>query len=207
MGHNAIAAGFQGQRQWTDMYPNTDFAEAILNTSFDWNGARESYILGTENDTLNSISMLLLKLLTNRPQMFADVRTCWSEESVEKATNYKLEGKAKESKGFIHLINSGACCLDACGQVKDEQGNAVMKPFYEMTETDINACLEATEWCAADLGYFRGGGYSSRFITNAEMPVTMIRLNYIKGLGPVVQIAEGHTVNLPELCQRCLALG
>lgn len=197
LGHNALAAGFQGQRQWTDMFPNTDFAEAVLNSSFDWEGAREPYVLATENDTLNGVSMLLLKLLTNRAQMFADVRTCWSGDSVKRATGYELEGKAKEADGFIHLINSGACCLDACGEVKD-QGSAVIKPFWEMTEEDINACLEATEWCEADLGYFRGGGYSSRFITKSEMPVTMIRLNIVKGIGPVIQIAEGHTVALPE---------
>ncbi len=197
LGHNAIAAGFQGQRQWTDMFPNTDFAEAILNTSFDWEGAREPYILATENDTLNAVSMLLLKLLTNRAQMFADVRTCWSSDSVKRATGYELEGKAKEANGIIHLINSGACCLDACGEVK-EKGQAVMKPFWEMTDQDMEACLKATEWCAADLGYFRGGGYSSRFLTKSEMPVTMVRLNIVKGIGPVLQLAEGYTVALPD---------
>ena len=198
LGHNALAAGFQGQRQWTDMFPNTDFAEAILNTSFDWNGAREPYILATENDTLNGASMLFLKLLTNCSQMFADVRTCWSGESVKKATGYELEGKAKEANGFIHLINSGACCLEACGECKDEDNNAVIKPFYEMELKDIDACLKATTWCDADLGYFRGGGYSSRFLTKSEMPVTMIRLNIVKGLGPVMQIAQGYTVELPD---------
>ena len=198
LGHNAIAAGFQGQRQWTDHYPNTDFPEAILNTSFDWNGAREPYILATENDTLNGVSMLLLKLLTNRAQMFADVRTCWTTEAVKRVSGYELEGKAKEAGGFIHLINSGACCIDACGEVKDDDGNAVMKPFWEMTEKDMDACLNATEWCTSDLGYFRGGGYSSRFMTRSEMPATMIRLNIVKGVGPVVQIVEGHTVVLPE---------
>ncbi len=198
VGHNALAAGFQGQRQWTDFYPNADFAEALLNTSFDWNGAREPYILATENDTLNGISMLFEKLLTNRASMFSDVRTYWSGEAVEKATGYKLEGKAKEANGFIHLINSGASCLDFSGRSKDEKGNAVVKPFYEMTDKDIEACLAATEWCPADNGYFRGGGFSSRFETRAEMPATMIRLNLVKGLGPVVQIAEGWTVELPE---------
>ncbi len=197
LGHNAIAAGFQGQRQWTDMFPNTDFAEAILNTSFDWEGAREPYILATENDTLNAVSMLLLKLLTNRAQMFADVRTCWSTDSVKRATGYELEGKAKESNGIIHLINSGACCLDACGEVK-ENGQAVMKPFWEMTDQDLEACLKATEWCTSDLGYFRGGGYSSRFLTKSAMPVTMVRLNIVKGIGPVLQLAEGYTVSLPD---------
>ena len=197
-GHNAIVAGFQGQRQWTDFYPNADFAEALCNTSFDWNGAREPYVLATENDTLNGISMLFMKLLTNKAQMFADVRTYWSEDAVKRVTGYQIDGHAKEAGGFIHLINSGACCLDACGEVKDENGNAVMKPWYDMTDKDIDACLKATEWCAADNGYFRGGGYSSRFLTRAEMPATMIRLNIIKGFGPVLQIAEGYTVNLPD---------
>lgn len=198
VGHNAIAGGFQGQRQWTDFYPNCDFAESLLNSNFDWEGAREPYILATENDTLNGLGMLFGKLLTNRPQIFADVRTYWSPEAVKKAANYDLEGIAKESQGFIHLINSGACCIDACGEVKDADGNGVMKHFWEMTEADQQACLKATTWNAADLGYFRGGGYSSRFLTRSEMPVTMIRLNLVKGLGPVLQLAEGWTVNLPD---------
>jgi len=198
VGHNAIAAGFQGQRQWTDFYPNCDFGEAILNTSFDWEGTREPYILATENDCLNGISMLFMKLLTGRAQMFADVRTHWNAESVKRVTGYDLEGKAAEAKGFIHLINSGACCLDACGEVKDENGNPVMKEWWNVTEADREAMLKATEWAPADNGYFRGGGYSSRFLTRAEMPATMIRLNLVKGLGPVVQIAEGWTVNLPD---------
>ena len=198
IGHNALAAGFQGQRQWTDFYPNDDFAEAVLNTSFDWNGAREPYILATENDVLNGLGMMFMKLLTNRAQMFADVRTYWSPEAVKKATGYDLEGVAKENGGFIHLINSGACCLDACGEAKDENGNGVMKEWWNVTEEDQKAIMDATTWNAADNGYFRGGGFSSRFVTKAEMPATMIRLNLVKGLGPVLQIAEGWTVNLPE---------
>lgn len=197
VGHNAIAAGFQGQRQWTDFYPNGDFAEAILNTSFDWNGAREPYILATENDVLNGISMLFMKLLTNRAQMFADVRTYWSGDSIKRVTGYEIEGKAKASDGVIHLINSGACCLDANGEAKDAEGNAVMKPWYEVTQEDQDAIMANTTWNAADKGYFRGGGYSSRFETKAQMPATMIRLNLVKGLGPVMQIAEGWTVELP----------
>ena len=198
IGHNAIAAGFQGQRQWTDFYPNGDFAEAVLNTSFDWNGAREPYILATENDVLNGLGMLFMKLLTNRAQIFADVRTYWSPEAVKKATGYEVEGVAKENGGFIHLINSGAACLDACGEAKDAEGNGVMKQWWNVTEEDQKAIMDATEWCPADNGYFRGGGYSSRFVTRAEMPVTMIRLNLVKGLGPVLQIAEGWTVKLPD---------
>ena len=198
VGHNAIAAGFQGQRQWTDFYPNCDFPEAMLNTSFDWNGAREPYILATENDVLNGIGMLFMKLLTNRAQMFADVRTYWSGEAVKRVTGYDIEGKAKEANGFIHLINSGACCLDANGAAKDENGNGIMKPWYEITEADQKAILENSTWNYADLGYFRGGGYSSRFLTTAEMPATMIRLNLVKGIGPVLQIAEGWTINLPD---------
>ena len=193
VGHNAIAAGFQGQRQWTDFYPNCDFPEALLNTSFDWNGAREPYILATENDVLNGLGMLFMKLLTNRAQMFADVRTYWSPEAVKRATGYDIEGVAKENGGFIHLINSGACCLDANGAA-----GGVMKPWYEVTEEDQKAIMANTTWNYADLGYFRGGGFSSRFVTKAEMPATMIRLNLVKGLGPVLQIAEGWTVNLPE---------
>ena len=198
VGHNAIVGGFQGQRQWTDFYPNCDFPESILNSSFDWNGAREPYILGTENDTLNATSMLFMKLLTGRAQMFADVRTYWSGEAVKRVTGYEIEGKAKEADGFIHLINSGACCVDACGEVKDERGNAVMKKWWEVTDNDIDTMMDATTWPYADLGYFRGGGYSSRFVTRAEMPATMIRLNLIKGLGPVLQIVEGWTVKLPD---------
>ena len=199
VGHNALAAGFQGQRQWTDFYPNCDFAEAMLNTSFDWNGAREPYVLATENDVLNGLGMMFSKLLTNSAQIFADVRTYWSPEAVKKATGgYELEGKAKEAGGFIHLINSGAACLDANGQAKDADGNAVMKPWYEVTEEDQDAIMNATTWNYADLGYFRGGGYSSRFVTEAEMPVTMIRLNLVKNLGPMLQIAEGWTVKLPD---------
>ena len=198
VGHNALAAGFQGQRQWTDFYPNCDFPESILNSTFDWNGAREPYVLATENDSLNGICMLFMKLLTGRAQMFADVRTYWSGDAVRRVTGYEIEGKAKEADGFIHLINSGACCVDACGEVKDADGNPVMKQWWEMTDADVDACMAATTWPYADLGYFRGGGYSSRFVTRAEMPCTMVRLNMVKGLGPVMQIAEGWTVRLPD---------
>lgn len=198
VGHNAIAAGFQGQRQWTDFYPNCDYPEALLNTSFDWNGAREPYILATENDVLNGLGMLFMKLLTNKAQMFADVRTYWSPEAVKGATGYDVEGVAKDAGGFIHLINSGAACLDGNGAAKDADGKGTIKPWYEVTEEDQKAIMGATEWCAADNGYFRGGGFSSRYYTAAEMPVTMIRLNLVKGLGPVLQIAEGWTVDLPE---------
>ncbi len=198
LGHNAIAGGFQGQRQWTDYLPNTDFPEAILNSSFDWNGKKEPLILATENDTLNGVSMLLGKLLTGRAVMFSDVRTYWSEKSVERVTGYRLEGKAKEAGGFLHLINSGASALDFSGESRDEHGNSVVKQFSDMTEQDIVACLKATSWSFADLGYFRGGGYSSRFVTKAEMPATMLRVNLVKGLGPVLQLVEGWTVDLPE---------
>lgn len=198
LGHNAIAGGFQGQRQWTDHYPNTDFAEALLNSSFDWEGAREPYIFATENDTLNGVSMLFNKLLSDRAQMFSDVRTYWSEEAVRRVTGYEITGDAKEAGGFIHLINSGASCLDMCGEVKDVAGEGIVKPFCEMEAEDILKCLDATIWCPADLGYFRGGGYSSRFLTASRMPVTMSRINLVKGLGPVMQIAEGYTVVLPD---------
>ena len=198
VGHNAIAGGFQGQRQWTDFYPNCDFPEAMLNTSFDHNGAREPYVLATENDVLNGLGMLFMKLLTNRAQMFADVRTYWSPEAVKRVTGYELEGKAKEAGGFIHLINSGACCLDANGQARTADGERVMKAWYDVTEEDQKAIMANTTWNYADNGYFRGGGYSSRFVTDCEMPATMIRLNLVDGLGPVLQIAEGWTVKLPD---------
>ncbi len=198
VGHNAIAGGFQGQRQWTDFYPNCDFPEALLNSTFDHNGAREPYILATENDVLNGLGMLFMKLLTNRAQMFSDVRTYWSADACKRASGYDITGIAKENGGFIHLINSGATALDACGECRDENGNPVMKKWWEVTDEDIKKMTEATTWPAADNGYFRGGGFSSSFTTRAEMPATMIRLNLVKGLGPVLQIAEGWTVQLPD---------
>ena len=198
VGHNAIAAGFQGQRQWTDFYPNCDFPEALLNSTFDHNGAREPYILATENDVLNGIGMLFIKLLTNRAAMFSDVRTYWSPEACERASGYKISGRALENGGFIHLINSGATALDACGECKDENGNGIMRKWWEVTDEDIQKMCDATTWPAADNGYFRGGGFSSSFTTRAEMPATMIRLNLVKGQGPVLQIAEGWTVQLPD---------
>jgi len=196
LGHNAIAAGFQGQRQWTDYMPNCDFPEALLNTSFDWNGRRRPYILATENDSLNGISMLFGHLLTNRAVMFSDVRTFWSPESVERCTGHKLTGLA--ANGFIHLINSGATALDATGQCSDAEGKPAMKPFWEMSEEEEKKCLEATTWYPADCGYFRGGGFSSQFLTKGGMPVTMMRLNLVKGQGPVLQIAEGWTVDVDQ---------
>ena len=198
VGHNAIAAGFQGQRQWTDFYPNCDFAESILNTSFDWNGAREPYVLATENDVLNGLGMLFMKLLTNRPQIFADVRTYWSGASVKRVTGYDIEGHSKDADGFIHLINSGAACLDANGEAIGADGKPEMKQWFDVTEADQDAILKNSTWNYADLGYFRGGGYSSRFVTDCEMPATMIRLNLVEGLGPMLQIAEGWTVKLPD---------
>ncbi len=197
VGHNAIAAGFQGQRQWTDFYPNCDFPESMLNSSFDWNGAREPYILATENDVLNGISMLFMKLLTGRAQIFADVRTYWSGDAVKRVTGYDIEGKAKDADGFIHLINSGAACVDGSGEIK-ENGESVMKEWWNVTDEDIDIMMKNTTWNYADLGYFRGGGFSSRFLTRNEMPATMIRLNLVKGLGPMLQIAEGWTIGLPD---------
>ena len=198
VGHNAIVAGFQGQRQWTDYLPNADFTESICNSSFDWNGKREPFVVATENDTLNGVSMLFMKLLTNRPQLFADVRTYWSKDAVKRVTGYEIEGKAKAADGFIHLINSGAGALDYNCKAKDQNANPTVKPWSEVTDSDVKDILSATDWCPADNGYFRGGGFSSHFVTEAEIPCTMIRLNLVKGLGPVLQIAEGWTVNLPE---------
>ena len=197
-GHNAIAAGFQGQRQWTDHWPNCDYPEAVLNSSFDFEGKKEPMILATENDVLNGLGMLFMKQLTNRAQIFADVRTFWSPEATKRAAGYDLEGKAKENGGIIHLINSGAACLDACGECRDENGNAIMKKWWEVTDEDIKKMTDATVWCEAGFDNFRGGGFSSHYVTRAEMPVTMIRLNLVKGLGPVLQIAEGWTVQLPD---------
>ena len=195
LGHNAIFGGFQGQRAWTDHLPNGDFMEAILNSSFDWNGIRQAFVFATENDSLNGVAMLFGHLLTNTAQIFSDVRTYWSPESVERVTGKKLTGKA--SNGIIHLINSGSTTLDATGKQK-KNGQSVMKPFWEISETDAQACLDATDWAPGDLGYFRGGGYSSHFKTEGEMPVTMSRVNLIKGIGPVLQIAEGWTIDLPD---------
>ncbi|MGL6119276.1 MAG: L-fucose isomerase [Fusobacteriaceae bacterium] len=195
-GHNAIASGFQGQRHWTDFMPNGDFSEAILNSSFDWNGIREAYVVATENDSLNGVAMLFGHLLTGRAQIFSDVRTYWSPSSVKRVTGQELSGKAKES-GIIHLINSGSTTLDGTGE-QSEDGNPIMKQFWDITEEEVDKCLEATKWCPANLGYFRGGGFSSCFLTKGEMPVTMSRINLIKGIGPVLQICEGHVINLDK---------
>ena len=198
LGHNAIAAGFQGQRQWTDFYPNGDYSEALLNTSFDWNGIREAYVVATENDACNGVAMLFGHLLTNRAQIFSDVRTYWSPEAVKRVTGKELTGLA--ANGIIHLINSGATTLDGTGQQTNAQGEPAMKPHWEISETEMEKCLEATTWYPANRDYFRGGGFSSNFLSKGGMPVTMSRLNLVKGLGPVLQIAEGWTVEIdPEV--------
>ncbi|HOV70381.1 MAG TPA: L-fucose isomerase, partial [Clostridia bacterium] len=196
LGRHAICGGFQGQRMWTDWLPNGDFTEAILNSSFDWNGIRQPLVFATENDTLNAVSMLFGHLLTGTASIFADVRTYWSPEAVLRVTGEKPTGLAKD--GFIHLLNSGAAALDGTGCARDKNGNGTIKQWWNMTERDAKACLEATSWCPADLGYFRGGGFSSQFKTQSEMPVTLIRLNIVDGIGPVLQFAEGYTVLLPD---------
>ena len=198
IGHHAIAAGFQGQRQWTDWKPNGDFTEALMCSTFDWNGIRKAYVLATENDSCNAVAMLFGNLLTGCGQMFSDVRTYWSPEAVKRVTGKELTGLA--SGGMIHLINSGATTLDATGASTDEAGNPCMKSCWKMTEQDAEACLKATNWLPADRDYFRGGGFSSNFLSKGGMPVTMSRLNLIKGLGPVLQIAEGWTADVdPEI--------
>ena len=198
LGHNAIAGGFQGQRQWTDWMPNGDFTETLLNTNFDWDGRREPSILATENDSLNGTAMLMAHLLTNRPQIFSDVRTYWSPEAVKRVTGKELTGKA--APGIIHLINSGATTMDGCGQSSDAEGNPVMKPFWEMTEEDEKRCLEHSQWMPADRDYFRGGGFSIHFVSRGDFPATMARINIVDGLGPVLQIAEGWVVDIdPEI--------
>ena len=197
-GHNAIAAGFQGQRNWTDHMPNGDFMEALLCSSFDWNGIREAFVLATENDSLNGVAMLFGHLLTNTAQLFSDVRTYWSPDAVKRVTGKELTGRA--ANGIIHLINSGATTLDATGRQNDSEGNPALKPFWEITESEVKDCLDATKWWPAVHEYFRGGGYSSKFLSKAGMPMTMSRVCLIDGLGPVLQIAEGYTVELdPEV--------
>ena len=198
LGHNAIAGGFQGQRQWTDWMPNGDFTETLLNTNFDWNGRRQPSILATENDSLNGTAMLMAHLLTNRPQIFSDVRTYWSPEAVKRVTGKELTGKA--APGIIHLINSGATTMDGCGQSSDAEGQPVMKPFWEMTEEDERRCIEHSQWMPADRDYFRGGGFSIHFVSRGDFPATMARINIVDGLGPVLQIAEGWVVDIdPEI--------
>ena len=196
LGHNAIAAGFQGQRQWTDHWPNGDFMETMLTTSFDWNGIREPFIMATENDYLNGLGMLFCKHLTNRASIFSDVRTYWSPDSIERVTGWKPEGLAKD--GFIHLINSGATTLDANGQMKNKEGKSEMKQYWDITDEDVKNVLENTRFSVANCGYFRGGGFSSTFLSEGDMPLTMVRLNLVKGVGPVMQIAEGWTCEVPE---------
>jgi L-fucose isomerase len=193
-GHNAIASGFQGQRQWTDHFPNGDFLETMLNSSFDWNGIREAYVVATENDYLNGLTMLFGHLLTNTAQIFSDVRTYWSPDAVKRVTGKRLSGAAAD--GIIHLINSGSTCMDGTGQQRIGKSPA-MKPYWDITAAEVERCLKATRFCPADLGYFRGGGFSTEFETVGAMPVTMARLNVAKGLGPFLQIAEGHTVAIP----------
>lgn len=195
LGHNAILSGFQGQRHWTDHFPNGDFMEAILNTSFDWNGKRAPYLVATENDSLNGVAMLFGNLLTNTAQIFADVRTYWSPDAVKRVTGHTLSGAAKD--GILHLINSGPAALDGTGE-QSRNGKPVMKPYWEITDEEVTKCLEATSWRPASVEYFRGGGYSTDFLTKGGMPVTMSRINLVRGLGPVLQLAEGYSVDLPE---------
>jgi L-fucose isomerase len=195
MGRNAIASGFQGQRQWTDHSPNGDFMEAILTTSFDWNGIRQPYIVATENDSLNGVSMLFGHLLTGTAQIFADVRTYWSPESVKRVSGYELSGRA--AGGILHLINSGPAALDGTGQ-QETDGQPVMKPWWKITAGEAEQCLKATTWHASITEYFRGGGWSTRYRTRGGMPLTMCRINIVKGLGPALQIAEGYSVELPD---------
>lgn len=202
LGKNAVFAGFQGQRMWTDWQPNGDFTEAIMNSTFDWSGAKQPLILATENDNLNGLAMLFGNLITGKASGFSDIRCYWSPEAVERVTGWKPEGAAAE--GFIHLINSGSTCLDATGKATDEDGNGVMKAWWEMKQEDIDACLQATDWCPAELCQFRGGGYSSHFKTEAQMPLTMVRINLVAGVGPVMQIAEGTSILLPEKVHQIL---
>lgn len=201
LGHHAIAGGFQGQRQWTDHAPNGDFTEAILCSSFDWNGIRAPYILATENDSLNAVSMLFNYLLTHTAQLFVDVRTYWSSESVRRATGHELTGRAQD--GMLHLINSGPAALDGTGE-QTRDGLPAMKPFWEIGEDEAERCLQATSWRPANLEYFRGGGYSTDYLTKGGMPATMVRVNLVRGIGPTLQLAEGYTVDLPAAVHEAL---
>ncbi|MBN2323915.1 MAG: L-fucose isomerase [Spirochaetes bacterium] len=201
LGHNAIAGGFQGQRQWTDHFPNGDFLETILNSSFDWNGIRQPFIVATENDHLNGLAMLLGNMLTGTAQIFSDIRTFWSPEAIARVTGYTPEGAAQN--GIIHLINSGSTCLDGTGE-QSLNGKPAMKPFWEIDQEEADRCLQAARFCPANIEYFRGGGFSVTFLTRGGMPATMSRLNIVDGLGPVLQIAEGYTVDLPREVGRVL---
>jgi len=195
LGRGAVCSGFQGQRQWTDYKPNGDFAEAILNSSFDWNGIRAPYLVATENDSLNGVCMLMMYLLTNRAQIFADVRTYWSPDAVKRVTGKKMTGL--NANGFIHLLNSGAATLDACGKQR-EKGKPAMKPFWEISRKEADSCLAATKWCSANVEYFRGGGFSSSLLSEGGMPLTMTRISIVKGIGPIMQIVEGWSTKLPK---------
>jgi L-fucose isomerase len=201
LGHNAILSGFQGQRHWTDHMPNGDFLEAILCSSFDWNGIRPPYLVATENDAMNGVPMLFGYLLTNTAQMFSDIRTFWSPEAIKRVTDMSPEGLA--ANGVIHLINSGASALDFSGR-QTSGSESCVKPFWEITANDAAACLEATQWPPAETGYFRGGGFSSQFDTKGTMPITISRVNLVKGIGPVLQLAEGWTVELPDKMNKIL---
>ena len=201
LGRNAILGGFQGQRMWTDYKPNGDFTEAILSSTFDWNGKGRPVLLATENDGLNGVSMLFTHLLDGAASVFADVRTYWSPDAVKRVTGWTPDGKA--AGGFMHLINSGAAALDATGAMQIN-GASVMKPWWDVTETDIEAVMGAVTWSPANMGYFRGGGFSSTFSTRGEMPVTLARLNLIAGQGPTLQIAEGYTIELPDEVNKIL---
>ncbi len=201
LGHNAIASGYQGQRQWTDHFPNADFAEAILNSSFDWNGIRQAFIVATENDALNGVAMLFGHLLTNTAQVFADVRTYWSPEAVERVSGVKLDGIAKD--GLIHLINSGSAALDGAGEML-VNGERALKPFWDITGDEVKSTLDATKWCSASVEYFRGGGFSSLYMTKGTIPITMSRINLVAGVGPVLQLAEGYAVDIPEKAAKAI---
>ncbi|MCC2591920.1 L-fucose isomerase [Tessaracoccus sp. OS52] len=203
-GHGALISGFQGQRQWTDYLPNGDLMETLLNTSFDWNGKRKPSLMATENDNLNGASMVFNYLLTNRAQIFSDVRTYWSADAIERVTGHRPEGRA--AAGVIDLRNSGATTLDGTFAAKDDDGNPVVKPWWEVTDSDIEAMIQETTFHPANTGYFRGGGFSTHFRSAGEVPVTMTRINWVDGLGPVLQLAEGYTVELPDEVAKTIEL-
>jgi L-fucose isomerase len=197
-GHNAVAGGFQGQRQWTDHFPNGDFLEAILNTSWDWNGIRQPYMVATENDSLNGASMLFGHLLTGgTAQLFADVRTFWSPEAVRRVTGHRLSGLADD--GILHLINSGPAALDWTGEQRGSDGKPACQAVWRNHPGRGERLPASHPLVRIRPGLLSPAAAGPRTSPRAATwPVTMFRLNLVKGLGPVLQIAEGHTITLPD---------
>ncbi len=203
-GYNAIAAGTQGQRQWTDLYPNFDVAESVLCSSFDWNGYRGPMFVATENDSKNAIGMLVAGLITGLPQLFADIRTNWTPASIRKVTGKNVDRLCPN--GIIDKRNSGAGALDYAIDLYKVAGVSKKKPVQELTAVIRNdrviqkkimdAALRATIYMGAELTYFPGDGLSSHFRTPGNLPMTAYRYNTI-GDRLTCSVVEGDTVELP----------